>query len=554
MVELAGEFESSLCASWEAKRLDNLPLFARPAVELATRTYEDYINSMQDHIGKWNTRKLKTRLECSMIATEVLRDLLQIQGGRCGLIDDPQREIKFALPKGYKEPTEFSGISLLRTFYQGFKLTLATTVNATDGSVIPMGPQPIKAITQTALQFINHVEVWTEAGEKLRELTRAQGFIGLQDQIGKLQKHIQDMLDVVHRNHQAPFAVGKLKEYVEKFLYRLQRTVIRLHLILAMCKIKRFVALAAVKDMINEESEEFRHTMVELEAVGQKMESLDSGVQALSSTVQGVSEGISLLSSRHDESEFLKWLGNEHDVSKRPRELQNVAHESPAWLFKEPNFIDWETQGGIYWIGATSGTGKSVIMFETIKHLVEIKKRHVVFFYFDKTDKAHPPTLRDFLAALVCQLKTPSMAYDDNLMHAYGERGTEKNASEEALRAAATSMVRTSVHVVIAIDALDECPATRSDFWEQDFFPLIQQLRDSGAHLIVSSRREHRDLSPFLSSRAAHCLNLNSSDQHHTSVHHFIQTQLSKRDFACWQPEDARRDLGFQVVSWVDGV
>ncbi|EJD49470.1 hypothetical protein AURDEDRAFT_161575 [Auricularia subglabra TFB-10046 SS5] len=249
MIALAGEFESSLCASWEAKRLDNLPLFVRPAVELATRAYKDYISSVQDHIGKWNTSKLKTRLECTTAATEALRNLLQIQGGRCGLIDDPQREIKFALPKGYKEPTEFSGISSLRTFYQGFKLTLATTVNATDGSVIPMGPQPIKAITQTALQVIKHVEESIE----------------LQDRIGKLQKRIQDMWDIVHGNHQAPFAVGKLEEYVEKFLYRLQRTVIRLHLILAMRKIKRFIVLAAIKDMINEESEEFRHTMVELE-------------------------------------------------------------------------------------------------------------------------------------------------------------------------------------------------------------------------------------------------------------------------------------------------
>ncbi|EJD49474.1 hypothetical protein AURDEDRAFT_122297 [Auricularia subglabra TFB-10046 SS5] len=538
LVQAANELVRSLVSSCEAGRCDILPLSVRPAVEVATSDYRDCIKAINawlevasESIGielgykkvtsRPTWRNMKTRLACSKAATEVICRILQVRDGRCLLIDYPQREIQFPLPSGYKPPPELiqifsEDITTLGAVYEAVKLLLKTSVNATDAAVIPMGPLPIKAISQTVLQLLTHVEPWSGDDE------------------------------------------GEVA--VRMSLHQLQRAVIRLHLILAMCGIKRFVALAHVKQMISDESSNVERTRNRLQLSTRR-------------AVQGVVASI-------DDDKFLTWLNDKYDVHERHTKLRAVSDQPPAWLFDEPDFILWRSpeSKGIYWVEAAGmlsthpsphelikcliagGTGKSVIMpypggdqrSAAIEHLQTTDD--VAFFYFDKS-MPKPPTFQDCLAALAHQLKSLLRTNDGGLKRAYkGKPVTERTASEGVLQDAVTAMMGAFPRrVVLAIDALDECPATEINFWEKKFFPLFQQLLDSEARLIVSSRSEHYHLSSFLSSRATYRLDLNDSEHHLSSLQQFIQTRLDEGEFLSWPPED-KPDVVSDLESWAGSV
>ncbi|KAH7096625.1 hypothetical protein BKA62DRAFT_507299 [Auriculariales sp. MPI-PUGE-AT-0066] len=184
----------------------------------------------------WNTAKGEpsTTLGNYLAACTALKEVLVAKDNFCGLLESPERCSVGLSEKQSKTDLQLE-VLRLSPKYDGFKAVVLGIANMTDGL-----PWPAKAVPQTVLQIITHIEAARAAPGRITELLSE---VGLQwELVAKF--HSSDAGDS-----------EKLMGYVTKFFDNIYCIYIRLRVLAAIHPIKRYLGQQSMDAALAEESQ-----------------------------------------------------------------------------------------------------------------------------------------------------------------------------------------------------------------------------------------------------------------------------------------------------------
>ncbi|KAH7108501.1 hypothetical protein BKA62DRAFT_782342 [Auriculariales sp. MPI-PUGE-AT-0066] len=167
-----------------------------------------------------------------LAAVSALREILVARDNFCGLLDDPDYTGPDVLDTCTLDDLKLQ-VDHLSTEYDAFRTVLLGMANITDGLF-----WPLKALPQTVLQIINHVEKGRANPAHVTHLLL----------------EIRAWWDLVAKLHNPDTKNDKLREEVKKFFQRVHGIFIRLHVLQAVHPVKAFIACESFDAALHHET------------------------------------------------------------------------------------------------------------------------------------------------------------------------------------------------------------------------------------------------------------------------------------------------------------
>ncbi|KAH7106644.1 hypothetical protein BKA62DRAFT_687743 [Auriculariales sp. MPI-PUGE-AT-0066] len=185
--------------------------------------------------GLWNRVSKKTETSQTvgnyLAACTALSNILISKDNICGVLEDA---CFAALTVDDTAKNELHlEVTRISAEYDGFKTILQAMVNMTDGF-----PWPLKAVPQTVLQIIKHIESGNAASARITELLT----------------EIEAQWTFVAKFYEPEGTNKRLHEQIEKFLENIYGIFIRLHVLRALNPIRRYIACDSFDAVLSEES------------------------------------------------------------------------------------------------------------------------------------------------------------------------------------------------------------------------------------------------------------------------------------------------------------
>ncbi|KAH7097501.1 hypothetical protein BKA62DRAFT_759896 [Auriculariales sp. MPI-PUGE-AT-0066] len=284
----AEAINTAVVTSCTHNRLREVPFIAKPALETATVTLTEITRILQRRARMCDILQFITAISTHNIvgnylaATIELKRILRVDTKSCGLLDDPQR--CQLLPDIGDRQTGLrfcEGISTWSAISDSFKTVLSATAAASDGINTAGLAMPLKAISQTTLML------WMFC-------------VNLQacdDDLADLLTEIDALWTAVKLHHvDRPDNSGNLDADVQKFLRCLLQSAIKISLIRASSRLKRFAAAHTVGASI-------RSTLVDLRNATKAVmlsftASTSGGVQRLEVSVRRLTANTTLIADK----------------------------------------------------------------------------------------------------------------------------------------------------------------------------------------------------------------------------------------------------------------
>ena len=172
-------------------------------------------------------------------------------------------------------------------------------------------------------------------------------------------------------------------------------------------------------------------------------------------------EKVSEQALHHSHRSLFEWL-NPVDPSINYEKASSLRKEGTGeWLFATFQFQEWQsTNGGILWLHAKPGAGKTIMastLIRSLNSLVSHTDEMVLFYFCDYKEPRgqHSRTMIQTLIATACHQSREAL----EMMTDVSKRYTEYNSacSTSDLFDIFLRCLATRKRVVLVIDALDEC-------------------------------------------------------------------------------------------------
>ncbi|KAH7075290.1 hypothetical protein BKA62DRAFT_285850 [Auriculariales sp. MPI-PUGE-AT-0066] len=196
---------------------------------LCSHNYKRYIQAMRNghdegdrprHVqAVAKAEKTSTAIEDMSRACDAISDVLMANGNDCGLLEDPTTAGP-TLPNEDRRDDLRLEVSGLTPAYDGIKAVILGMVNMTDGL-----PWPLKAIPQTVLQIVKHVENGMAAAARITELLA----------------EVQSQWELVAEWNGSDIGNERLRPHIEAFFENVFCVFIRLRILHATHPIRRVV-------------------------------------------------------------------------------------------------------------------------------------------------------------------------------------------------------------------------------------------------------------------------------------------------------------------------
>ena len=167
-----------------------------------------------------------------------------------------------------------------------------------------------------------------------------------------------------------------------------------------------------------------------------------------------------------------------------------------------------------------------------IEHVGAMRKigfASVAFFYCDFREE-EKTSLRGLLSSLLAQLCLQSDPYCDMLSEFYSEHAEGLlRPSDDALEGCLKDLLKLPglAPVYIVVDALDECPKTRSS--RAEVLNLLEELIKSqhpNLRICVTSRPE-TDIKDVLHPLIPHCISLHDESEQKRDIENYIKSVIN---------------------------
>jgi Cdc6-like AAA superfamily ATPase len=235
----------------------------------------------------------------------------------------------------------------------------------------------------------------------------------------------------------------------------------------------------------------------------------------------------------------VKWL-NAPDVSVNHNNAAKHRHgNSGNWIFSTSQFAKWQ-QGRylLLWIHGIPGCGKSVLLSTVIKKLkADSKDEHyILYFYFDTQDerKQSVDQLARALLVQLCLLQQTKWSVVEEFYRKSG-KGTFQ-PSTKALQECFLALSKDR-QLIIALDALDECPIDRNV--RNEVTSWITEILQARNIRIVMTSRPECDIQAFMDRLGSQIrtLNLSSSKSLDADIEDFLKSYIYDKagDLARWK-------------------
>ncbi|KAH7098818.1 hypothetical protein BKA62DRAFT_809932 [Auriculariales sp. MPI-PUGE-AT-0066] len=177
-------------------------------------------------------------------ACDALSEVLmaQAKGNDCGLLEDPHTAGP-TLPNQDRRDELMFDVSRLTPAYEGFKAVILGMANMTDGL-----PFPLKAVPQTVLQIIRHVESGQAAAARITELLL----------------EVQSQWNLVAEWNGPGVSSDKIRSHIEAFFGHLFHIFIRLRILQYTHPIKGTIAAENFNSVLREESQKIAGSTAKL--------------------------------------------------------------------------------------------------------------------------------------------------------------------------------------------------------------------------------------------------------------------------------------------------
>ncbi|KAH8797235.1 hypothetical protein DL96DRAFT_999754 [Flagelloscypha sp. PMI_526] len=293
-----------------------------------------------------------------------------------------------------------------------------------------------------------------------------------------------------------------------------------------------------------------RHGVVLLERLGSL--AAEDGKTKLNAQIEAVHDHVVDMKKAMDKDIFRSvklWLTPIDQTTKLDACIRTRSSSTCDWLWDHTRIVEWRRHGGIFWLHAGMGTGKTIIMsriVETLKTLPE--ECFVAYYYFEFTN---PSTLSEeaLFRSIVSQLSHYNETISKRLyeLHGNGSFQPQLSALHTVLRDITTGA---PFPVYIIIDALDELPASQRKYF-LDTILKLSLLAEYGLHIMVTSREEidvHEAFSGkvFLDFAIDH-------EMVHRDIVTFVDKELAVKKWQSW-PQKEVLNMRNILIDKADGM
>ncbi|KAH7101872.1 hypothetical protein BKA62DRAFT_792918 [Auriculariales sp. MPI-PUGE-AT-0066] len=228
-------------------------------------------------------RKTSTAIEDMSLACDVISDVLMANGNDCGLLEDPTTAGP-TLPNEDRRDDLRLEVSGLTPAYDGIKAVILGMVNMTEGL-----PWPLKAIPQTVLQIVKHVENGMAAAARITELLA----------------EVQSQWELVAEWNGSDIGNERLRPHIEAFFENVFCVFIRLRILHATHLIRRVVGTESLDNILQEESRKLAEATNKLKlslalSSSSAIDRVEGQIGSLVVAVNGVAELVTPAASTTD--------------------------------------------------------------------------------------------------------------------------------------------------------------------------------------------------------------------------------------------------------------
>ncbi|KAJ3767410.1 ankyrin repeat-containing domain protein [Lentinula raphanica] len=208
--------------------------------------------------------------------------------------------------------------------------------------------------------------------------------------------------------------------------------------------------------------------------------------------------------SSDEEKELQDWLAAPNCSINYSTALNKRALGTGQWILKDPVYLKWREQGGIFWLQGQAGSGKTFLMTSIIQHFkttITWPTTLMIYHYFDTRDNSGSKTsFQGFLSSLLLQLGAQNEKIHPILqdLHKSSKNGLGHSMPtntdlEDTLMKITKDLAEKKYQVHVIIDALDECKEEK-EVW--NFCKTITSL-DLVSGVMLSTRSYRPEYSKY---------------------------------------------------------
>lgn len=243
------------------------------------------------------------------------------------------------------------------------------------------------------------------------------------------------------------------------------------------------------------------------------------------------------------------------DLETRQHTIATALSNTSTWIFERPEFRDWlerrnvNKHKGMLWIKGKPGSGKSVVMKNTLQRIqLSQSSSTIISFFFNARGVPLEKTPLGLFRSLLHQLLQQQRHLLSNFLPIYRKKRDTLlpgwKWQEEELREYFSSIITTTQasSIIVFIDALDECEEEKVRRLVSFFAKLTSSAVSSGCKLNICMSSRHY---PYIS--VPGCLEIFTESWNSPDISKYVESEL------CLQSEQGI-DFQKEVVEKASGV
>ena len=249
-------------------------------------------------------------------------------------------------------------------------------------------------------------------------------------------------------------------------------------------------------------------------------------------TAQETQHIVRTLESDIHSKNIKKWL-KPADLSTNYNDAAKKRHPGTGdWLLESSVFREWKSHpGGRLLLFGISGCGKTVLTSKILDHLRSERDPSVIILDFFFDSRGHQKrTIDQLLRALAFQLYTQydtSRAIIDAAFRAF-EDGRDQPSTEDLSREVKKMIQTVKGHVLIVLDALDECDARK------DLVTELKKFEHLASVSFIATSRPEVEFETLPANWARENIASSASGGIKGDIQSFIKARLGGDDFNRW--------------------
>ncbi|KAH7020382.1 hypothetical protein EDB80DRAFT_887869 [Ilyonectria destructans] len=280
-----------------------------------------------------------------------------------------------------------------------------------------------------------------------------------------------------------------LQKSLEKSIVKLYKKLL-LYQMQSVCLYSRSEAAVVMRDLVKLDDWKAQITSIEKAAehvrktVGQFRDedmsarfcNIDKCLQDVRTDLQALTTAVQDLgleqSKRHEEDKDKEFLNNLYDIDPKLEKSAIVdlkgglVKEAHDLVLEKSNFekLRADANGGLIWITAGPGRGKTMFLCGVIDRLLREKEFRVITYFFCRADRQKARTAKSVLRGLLWLICDQSWGIARRLREEYENQSRKMFDDDDAMVCVALEKMLAKVldepstrRVIIVVDAIDEC-------------------------------------------------------------------------------------------------